>query len=394
MRTLLGLSLPQFLLLGLAAAVPLSAETVTLVLVSAGAAEADQRWRDVADNGYAPAYVATDQYALAVVRFTYETEGTTFTGRLVGQNLKPFHAYQIKFVAPHGYESMERIGRLGRWWAGGAPLNVSDDYYEANEDVIDFDSFLVLDYFVTDEEGGVDKRLSLDSTYHVLWRYGSLGAMVGQRDRENDDGPSVGARVVPDDDLDPDGSPLTPGPYLADEPALDVNVYGEREQSAGNVRPAPGDAELPVGSYTVQLVLTEEGFHSFGANQGGNYATVLRSPNGTDVSFTIVEDAGNDDDDDEEDGVVVSVSSGGSCFIATAAFGTPDRPPVEGLRGFRDRRLRPSRLGSAFVRIYYRNSPPAAAYLRRSAALRCAIRALLAAPCRATSAMEWPWPRR
>jgi hypothetical protein len=191
--------------------------------------------------------------------------------------------------------------------------------------------------------------------------------MGGQRDRADDDGPVVRTSVAPDDGLDPDGDPDTPGPYPADVNPLVVDVYGEREQSAGNVRPAPGEAKLEPGIYVVRFVLTEEGFHAFGANQGGNYATVMRSPDGSDVRFTIQEDDGA--------GVTISISSGGGgCFVATATFGSPIHPVVEGLREFRDSRLRPSRLGAASIETYYRNSPVLACQFGRSAALRALAR--------------------
>lgn len=65
----------------------------------------------------------------------------------------------------------------------------------------------------------------------------------------------------------------------------------------------------------------------------------------------------------------------GLCFIATAAYGTPWHPHVQSLRAFRDARLRPSRLGRAFVAAYERVSPPLAKVIARHDALRAAARA-------------------
>ncbi len=52
-----------------------------------------------------------------------------------------------------------------------------------------------------------------------------------------------------------------------------------------------------------------------------------------------------------------------NCFIATAAFRSVDAAPVEMLREFRGEFLMSNRPGRAFVRWYYRWSPPAAEWL-------------------------------
>jgi len=77
----------------------------------------------------------------------------------------------------------------------------------------------------------------------------------------------------------------------------------------------------------------------------------------------------------------VSASSGGGggggCFIATAAYGSIMHPYVKVLRDFRDRRLLTTTIGKAFVRFYYRHSPPVADVIRDSASLRFMTRAAL-----------------
>ena len=80
--------------------------------------------------------------------------------------------------------------------------------------------------------------------------------------------------------------------------------------------------------------------------------------------------------------VPVEVSGGGStdsgqakCFIATAAYGTPMAVEVMKLRKFRDERLLTNRAGRAFVRWYYRHSPPVAEYISRSKVARALVRA-------------------
>ncbi len=65
------------------------------------------------------------------------------------------------------------------------------------------------------------------------------------------------------------------------------------------------------------------------------------------------------------------------CFIATAAYGDADAPEVEALRRFRDRHLLTNRPGAAFVRLYYRWSPPLARLIERKPRLRAAVRKTL-----------------
>src|SRR3989344_2019489 len=65
------------------------------------------------------------------------------------------------------------------------------------------------------------------------------------------------------------------------------------------------------------------------------------------------------------------------CFIATAAYGTPFAEEIEILRNFRDKKLKNSFLGTAFIKYYYRTSPPIAKIISEHGFLRKAARAML-----------------
>ena len=63
-----------------------------------------------------------------------------------------------------------------------------------------------------------------------------------------------------------------------------------------------------------------------------------------------------------------------SCFIATAAYGSPMDPHVEILRKFRDNCLLANKIGQKFVRIYYKYSPAVADYIAKNEILRSMTR--------------------
>lgn len=60
-----------------------------------------------------------------------------------------------------------------------------------------------------------------------------------------------------------------------------------------------------------------------------------------------------------------SRQSSSGCFIATAAYGTPQAKEIDQLRDFRDTVLLQSTVGTLFVKLYYRLSPPVADWISR-----------------------------
>lgn len=78
--------------------------------------------------------------------------------------------------------------------------------------------------------------------------------------------------------------------------------------------------------------------------------------------------------DNEISSAVPETEESQSCFIATAAYGSTMGPELITLRSFRDKALMKNPYGRAFVRVYYRYSPPLADFIASHAALRVVAR--------------------
>ena len=83
---------------------------------------------------------------------------------------------------------------------------------------------------------------------------------------------------------------------------------------------------------------------------------------------------GNDSPPMPMGGLGEGTAKSGGCFIATTAFGSPLARHVQVLKDFRDCYLMNFSLGRAFVKAYYRYSPPIADRIAKSDNLRALIR--------------------
>jgi hypothetical protein len=68
------------------------------------------------------------------------------------------------------------------------------------------------------------------------------------------------------------------------------------------------------------------------------------------------------------------------CYIATAAFQSPDAPEVKLLRRYRDHVLDRYLAGRIFINVYYFISPPLARIVDNSAILRMVLRKYILNP--------------
>jgi len=258
----------------------------------------DYRWLDIANQAYSDWYREGEgdadydgyNYTQAAVSVDY-TGGSMLAGTLTASNLKPNFAYQLKLVGTADTAANERIGLAGRWWqeewngsawSNGRNLNSKGDgsspspndvTYFSRRDTPDatsptgkhyrYTAYLVMDYFVTEEDGGASLGFAADSSYHVLWK-------TSQRLHAADDGPQKA------DTFDPD--PCLHTAYDVDYAENTVTIFGEWERlPVGGVYLSPGD-------YTAQIILTEESFHGDGGGYAGNWAAAM----GGGIDFSIV----------------------------------------------------------------------------------------------------------
>ena len=70
----------------------------------------------------------------------------------------------------------------------------------------------------------------------------------------------------------------------------------------------------------------------------------------------------------------------GSCFIATAAYGTSTAWELDTLRAFRDEVLLENSLGSQLVNVYYDVSPPVADFVSEHEPLMTLVREFFVDP--------------
>jgi hypothetical protein len=115
---------------------------------------------------------------------------------------------------------------------------------------------------------------------------------------------------------------------------------------------------------------------AFETNLIGDPATDLSA-----LSLFESDDSDNESSTASSSGHSTSASTGGGggsgCFIATAAYGSLLEPHVKILRHFRDRFLITNTIGTYFVKLYYKYSPPLADYISKHDQLKTLVRMAL-----------------
>jgi uncharacterized repeat protein (TIGR02543 family) len=185
-----------------------------------------------------------------------------------------------------------------------------------------------------------------------------------------------------------DVTPPTDVPTVTTEAATDISTYAGSVHmsytmggfSSVEVRFACKRSTDPVWFYTVWVSRTTDGNYtevltSLISETGYEFKAQLKYNDtvieGTTRQFTTAPGSSMGFDD---------FLSYFGCFIATAAYGTPTAEQIDVLREFRDVVLLQSPVGSQFVALYYRLSPPVADFIAKNDLLRTLVREFLIDP--------------
>lgn len=231
--------------------------------------EQSWRWKDAADNPYSDRFKANFTYEGAQVEVRFPKQAERLTCTLGARKLKPNFAYQVKLVGmpPSVWgekgdaATNRRLGELGRWWRRGKDGGNAYIWDDADKD--ELEAYFLFGYFVTDADGSADATLTLDSSYHVLWKTSQWPAA------ETDSQPTKHKIVAK----------VGSYGYDKESPPTAIELYAEAQYR----RPPKGTVKLPPGDYRCFLLLTEESFHDWGED-GGDWAAALAAP----IEFTIL----------------------------------------------------------------------------------------------------------
>ncbi|MFH1672120.1 MAG: CFI-box-CTERM domain-containing protein [Pseudomonadota bacterium] len=154
-----------------------------------------------------------------------------------------------------------------------------------------------------------------------------------------------------------------PCPGVVDTSTLNIYYYtGETWilacDSAGNIKPDADDWMVAGSRQNFNEEIKIQVYHFSGVQ-----AAITLPSGASGDSVVKVSDSGG--------------SSGGGCFIATAAFGSYMEPHVQLLRDFRDLHLLSNTPGRWFVRTYYRYGPIAAHYINNNPYWKPVVRVAL-----------------
>jgi len=229
------------------------------------------RWLDALNHPYSDAFRKSFSYEQADVEVRFARKAPMFRGTLTARKLKPNFAYQMKLVGmppslwgeKGDSDSNRRIGEVGRWWKPGK--DAGNAYFlDAEKDKDQMEGYLLFGYFVTDADGAAEASFCADSSCHVLWKTSQWPPATGDAKPTRHPIVAVAGRRGYDQSF-PEG---------------ELELYAEAQYG----RPPIGAMRLPPGAYRCFFLLTEESFHSYTDEAGGDWAAALAA----EIRFAIV----------------------------------------------------------------------------------------------------------
>jgi|GEM_PF-2360734 len=165
-------------------------------------------------------------------------------------------------------------------------------------------------------------------------------------------------------------------------PMTTLNVDSDLDASTGGaVGTGAGTSGTTTDTTTSDAVEFERDYISDGLSNGTTYCFLIGNIDNTGNIFNFMDPAmvnsANAPNYCVTPQEVVGLLDGKSCFIATAAFGSPMSKEVQSLRNFRDFFLMKNPIGSTIVQLYYKLSPPFAHFIGQRDVLRFLVRGLL-----------------
>jgi uncharacterized repeat protein (TIGR02543 family) len=142
--------------------------------------------------------------------------------------------------------------------------------------------------------------------------------------------------------------------------------------AGGTTDPSPGTYTYDSGTNIPLKATPDSGYQFSGWSSDASGTTnpitiTMDSNKSITANFSKSDSGGGDGDSGKKS----------PCFIATAAYGSPLHPHLDALRDFRDKYLIPTKVGRAFVNLYYKYSPFVADLIAKHKALKVVVRVSL-----------------
>lgn len=224
-------------------------------------------------------------------------------------------------------------------------------------------------HFLPDPAGGDRTQAYCPTATDVSGRSGMCNLALVPGDGKAYIDSYVYARADTVSTLEWDGVAIFPIPIAASDTSTDTVAYATAFSAFSNGKVAPIIRDIANSDGAISNSLVGGSLNNY-----QRYCFIYATKNKAQNIYRFVSAAKNGCATPSE---VVGLLNSNHCFISTAAFGSEMAPEVSVFRKFRDQFLLKNYFGKKFVKYYYLYSPPAAAVIAESEALRLIARTFL-----------------